>query len=113
MRHEQACLNQPFEGPSTGTSLAEGAHRPTYSFPGGARPTFAGTHWTAGTVLWELMSGLLPRGPPWEGTGGARGNSGISRLASFVLHALAYGFRYIRQSVLHIGQTAVLPFCCN
>ena len=27
------------------------------------------------------MSGLLPCGPPWEGTGGARGMIALSRLA--------------------------------
>ena len=29
------------------------------------------------------MSGFLPCGPPWEGTGGARGMFGLSRLAIF------------------------------
>ena len=41
-RHGQAYWNQPFEWPSAGTSLAERAHRPAYTFAVGARPPFAG-----------------------------------------------------------------------
>ena len=29
----------------------------------------------------------------------------------FPVHALSYGFQYIRRSVLRVAQTAVLPFC--
>ena len=55
------------------------------------------------------MSGLLSCGPPWEGTGGARGLFGLFRLANFPVHALLYGFQYIRRPVLRVGQTAA-PF---
>ena len=39
------------------------------------------------------MSGLLPCGPPWEGTGGARGIFGLSRLSGdfFQYRALSHG----------------------
>ena len=55
------------------------------------------------------MSGLLPCDPIWEGTGGARGMFGLFRLSKFPVHALSYGFQYIRRSVLRIAQTAA-PF---
>ena len=55
------------------------------------------------------MSGLLPCGPPWGGTIGTRGMFGLSRLANFPVHALLYGFQYMRRSVLRVGHT-VLTF---
>ena len=79
----RAYWNQSFEGPATGTLLAERAYRPAYTFADGAIPTFAAPPWTTGTVLYELMSGLLSCGPPWEGTGGARGMFGLSHLSIF------------------------------
>ena len=54
------------------------------------------------------MSGLLPCDPPWEGTGGARGMFGLSRLAMFPSTRV---YRVSPRSVLPVEQTAVLPFC--
>ena len=94
----------------TEASLAERAHRPAYTFVDGARLAFAGsiglrTPWSRSSCRGSFLVVLL-----------GKEHAVLAECLGFLVrrffsvHALSYGFRYIRRSVLRVGQF-VLRFC--